>query len=57
MELKDNWTKEDHSWDYFSAKNFRHEHSARHTFGTDGCDFQERINYERMREYRSAKIN
>ena len=47
MGFKDNWTEEEHSWDYFSAKDFKHEWSPRHIFGQDGCDFQERIKWAR----------
>jgi Xaa-Pro aminopeptidase len=56
MGLKDNWSKEEHSWDYFSAKEYKHEWSPRHIFGQDGCDFQERINWKRMREYRYGRL-
>ena len=56
MGLRDNWTKEEHSWDYFSNEDFKHEWSPRHIFGQDGCDFQERINWARMREYRYGRL-
>ena len=56
MSLKDGWTKEELAWDYFSAKDFKHEWSPRHIFGQDGCDFQERINWARMRDYRYGRL-
>ena len=56
MGLRDNWTKEEHSWDFFSAKDFKHEWSPRHLYGQDGCDFQERINWAKMREYRYGRL-
>jgi Xaa-Pro dipeptidase len=55
MSLRDNWSDEEKSWDYF-RDGFRHENSARHIFGQDGCDWQERINWARMREYRLGRL-
>ena len=55
MGFKDTWTKEDYNWDYF-RDGFKHEHSPRHMFGQDGCDFQERINWARMRDYRYGRL-
>ncbi len=42
-------------WDFFST-GFRHELSPRHLFGQDGVDFQERVNFARLREYRLARL-
>jgi Xaa-Pro dipeptidase len=55
MALRDKWTAEEKSWDYF-RDGFKHEYSARHIYGQDGCDFQERINWARMREYRHGRL-
>jgi len=55
MGFKDTWTKEDYNWDYF-RDGFKHEYSPRHIFGQDGCDFQERVNWGRMREYRYGRL-
>jgi Xaa-Pro dipeptidase len=42
-------------WDFFGA-GFRHELSPRHLFGLDGVDFQERVNFARLREYRLGRL-
>jgi len=55
MALRTNWTEEEKNWDYFST-GFKHEHSARHIHGQDSCDFQERINWARMRDYRYGRL-
>jgi len=55
MALRDKWTDEERNWDYF-RDGFKHEYSARHIYGQDGCDFQERINWSRMRAYRLGRL-
>ena len=42
-------------YDFFS-KDFKHEYSPRHIFGQDATDFQERINFPRMKEYRLERL-
>ena len=38
------------------ADGFRHEYSPRHIYGTDAVDFQERVNFPRMRDYRLGRL-
>jgi Xaa-Pro aminopeptidase len=52
---KDEWDEKLRPWNFFS-NGFRHEYSARHTYGTDGVDFQERVNFPRMRDYRLGRL-
>lgn len=49
------WATQEREWDFFSA-GFRHELSPRHLFGQDGVDFQERVNFARLREYRLGRL-
>ncbi len=52
---KDQWDEKLKGWDFFST-GFKHELSPRHIYGTDAVDFQERINFPRMREYRLGRL-
>ena len=49
------WAGQEGQWDFFGA-GFRHELSPRHLFGQDGVDFQERVNFARLREYRLGRL-
>jgi len=53
--MSDEWSAMEKQWDFFS-KGFQHEYSARHLYGQDGVDFQERINFQRLREYRLGRL-
>ena len=46
---------QERQWDFFGT-GFRHELSPRHLFGLDGVDFQERVNFARLREYRLGRL-
>lgn len=52
---RDEQADREREWDFFSG-GFRHELSARHLFGQDGVDFQERVNFGRLRDYRLARL-
>ncbi|HEY7675806.1 MAG TPA: Xaa-Pro peptidase family protein [Candidatus Methylomirabilis sp.] len=49
------WAGQERRWDFFST-GFRHELSPRHLFGQDGVDFQERVSFARLREYRLGRL-
>jgi len=49
------WGEQERQWDFFSS-GFRHELSPRHLYGQDGVDFQERVNFARLREYRLGRL-
>lgn len=53
--MSDQWKEKEKQWDFFST-GFKHEYSPRHLYGQDGVDFQERINFERLREYRLGRF-
>ena len=53
--MADQWSEKEKGWDFFST-GFRHEYSARHIHGQDGVDFQERVNFPRLREYRLGRL-
>ncbi|OPY85990.1 MAG: Xaa-Pro dipeptidase [Smithella sp. PtaU1.Bin162] len=42
-------------WDKFLAE-FKNEYSPRHIYGTDAVDFEERVNFPRMRAYKLNRI-
>lgn len=42
-------------WDKYLAE-FKNEYSPRHIYGTDAVDFEERVNFPRMRAYKLARI-
>ena len=50
------WEKMENQWDFFADKNFKHEYSPRHMYGQDGVDYQERVNFPRMREYKLERL-
>ena len=53
--MSDQWKEKEKQWDFFST-GFKHEYSPRHLYGQDGVDFQERINFEKLREYRLGRF-
>lgn len=53
--MGDQWSEMEKKWDFFS-KDFQHVYSPRHIFGQDGVDFEERINFQRLRDYRLGRI-
>jgi Xaa-Pro aminopeptidase len=53
--MDDQWVEMEKRCDFFS-QGFRHEYSPRHIFGQDGVDFQERINFQRMRDYKLERL-
>ena len=53
--MSDQWSEKEKQWDFFST-GFQHEYSPRHVHGQDGVDFQERVNFERLRAYRLERF-
>ena len=49
------WKEKMEQWDTF-LNTFRNEYSPRHIFGQDGVDFEERVNFPRMREYKLSRL-
>ena len=49
------WQEKMEQWDNF-LKTFRNEYSPRHIFGQDAVDFEERVNFPRMREYKLNRL-
>ncbi len=53
--MGENTVGQERQWDFFGT-GFRHELSPRHLFGLDGVDFQERVNFARLRDYRLGRL-
>lgn len=53
--MSNEWQKKMAEWDGF-VKSFRNEYSPRHLYGQDAVDFEERINFPRMREYKLSRL-
>ena len=49
------WTEQMKNWESF-LKEFKNEYSPRHLYGQDAVDFEERVNFQRMREYKLGRL-
>jgi Xaa-Pro dipeptidase len=49
------WTEQMKNWESF-LKEFKNEYSPRHLYGQDAVDFEERVNFQRMRDYKLGRL-